>query len=173
MTKDDLPFMPPFFDRYINLTEGDFLESLKKYSPAVVFKDTDQLLLLGDRVYEPGKWTVKDILQHCIDTERVMAYRAMAIARGENQALPGYDENLYAENTGASLRSVHDLMEEFIAVRRTTQILFKYMDNSALLREGNANGTVITPLALAFVIAGHAIHHQRILKERYYPILGH
>lgn len=174
MNIQDLPFMPRFFDRYITLIPEhlDLQEAFGQFSPQKVFSDTGNLLRLGDRVYAPGKWTVKDILQHCIDTERIMTYRALCISRGETVNLPGFAEDLYAENTqAAAARTVQDLLEEYEAVRSATRLLFQHISPAMLLREGSANNVKITPLAMAYMVLGHAVHHKNILVERYYPLL--
>lgn len=169
----DLPFLPQFFDRYIAQIPDrlDLQDAFEQFSPETVFSDVTNLRLLGDRVYAPGKWTVKDILQHCIDTERIMTYRALCISRGETTRLPGFDENLYAGNTAAALRTVEDLLNEYQVIRSATQLLFQHMSRDMILREGNANNVHITPLALAFMVLGHAVHHKSVLAERYYPLL--
>lgn len=164
--------MPQFFDRYINLVkEDDLLQALKSYTPATVFAEVEKLKNLKDEVYAVGKWTIKDILQHCIDTERVMAYRALCISRNDKTSLPGFEENLYAENTYSHLRTVEDLLEEYALVRESTIRLFTFMDNTMIFREGLANNSPITPLALGFVAVGHPIHHNTIIEERYFPLL--
>ncbi|KAA0988940.1 DinB family protein [Dyadobacter aurulentus] len=172
MKKSSIQPMPPFFDRYINLIEDiDIFEAFKKYAPVQVYAQIEQLQALGDLVYAPGKWTVKDILQHVIDNERIMAYRALRFSRGDKTALAGYEEELLAANTMAANRSVADLMTEFELVRAATIPLFKNMSESMLLNVGTANETQITPLALGFVILGHPVHHMRIIRERYFPLL--
>lgn len=174
MNIKDLPFLPQFFDRYITLIPEhlDLQEAFGQFSPKNVFSDTGNLLRLGDRVYAPGKWTVKDILQHCIDTERIMTYRALCISRGETVNLPGFEEDLYAENTLASARTVQDLLDEYEAIRSATCMLFQHMSPNMMLREGSANNIKITPLAMAYVVLGHPVHHKNILAERYYPLLA-
>ncbi len=173
MNIKDLPFLPRFFDRYIALIPGhlDLQDAFGQLSPQKVFNDTGNLLRLGDRVYAPGKWTVKDILQHCIDTERIMTYRALCISRGETVNLPGFAEDLYAENTQVAPRSVQDLLEEYETVRSASRQLFQHMSQKMMLREGSANNVKITPLAIAYMVLGHAVHHKNILAERYYPLL--
>lgn len=164
--------MPPFFDRYINLIEDiDLFEGFTKYTPDYVFAQTEKLAALGDRVYAEGKWTVKDILQHVIDNERIMSYRALRFSRNDKTQLPGYDEAILAANTIAGHRTIDDLMDEFRELRRSTITLFRNMDNGMLARAGNANQTEITPLALGFVILGHPVHHMDILRDRYFPLL--
>ena len=164
--------MPPFFDRYINLVEDiDLFEGFTKYTPESVFAETEKLIALGDRVYAEGKWTVKDILQHVIDNERIMAYRALRFSRNDKTQLPGYDEAILAANTVAGHRTVDDLMEEFSELRRSTITLFKNMDKTMLTRMGNANQTEISPLALGFVILGHPTHHMNVIRDRYFPLI--
>ncbi|MBX2950883.1 MAG: DinB family protein [Leadbetterella sp.] len=173
MNIQDLPFLPPYFDRYITQIpeDLDLQDAFERFAPEKIFGDAE-LVRLGDRVYAPGKWTVKDILQHCIDTERIMTYRALCISRGETVSLPGFDENLYAENTVAAGRTVEDLLEEYKTVRQATRMLFQHMSEVMILKAGTANNAPITPLALAFLVLGHAVHHKAVLVERYYPLLG-
>lgn len=173
MKRSDINPMPPFFDRYINLVEDiDIFEAFEKYSPLQVYSDIISLTDLGDKIYAPGKWTAKDILQHVIDNERIMAYRALRFSRNDKTELPGYEEELLAANTMANKRTISDLMEEFELVRKTTVLLFKNMTDEMKLYNGNANQTQISALALGFVILGHPIHHMRVIRERYFPLLG-
>lgn len=172
MKKEAINPMPKFFDRYINQVEDiDLVEGLEKYSPDVVFSDREKLLALRDQVYAPGKWTIKDILQHVIDNERIMTYRALRFSRNDQTKLPGYDEDLLAANTNASNRTVEDLMEEFRVVRKATICLFKGMNDEMVQRSGVASQNEISSLALGFVIIGHPIHHYRVIEERYFPLL--
>jgi hypothetical protein len=172
MKKSAINPMPPFFDRYINLVEDiDIFEAFRKYTPQEVFSEPRKLEQLGGRIYEPGKWTVRDILQHVIDNERIMSYRALRFSRNDRTNLPGYDEELLSANTIASRRTIPDLMEEFEQVRLSTISLFVNMDSGMMLRSGVANQTEITPLALGFVILGHPLHHMNVIRQRYYPML--
>lgn len=172
MTRNDIGGLPNFFDRYILLSDEnmDLCEGLEAFSPLNLFSDIEKYNSIGDKVYAPGKWTIKDILQHCIDTERIMAYRAMCFARNEEQSLPGFDENEYAKHTNLENRSFESLLEEFEILRKSTLLLFKNMDKTMLLRKGQANNQRISPLSLGFVIIGHAMHHEKILSERYYSL---
>jgi hypothetical protein len=165
--------MPEFFDRYINLVDDvDIFEAFNRYSPVRIISNFTKLAELGDRVYEPGKWTVKDILQHIIDNERIMSYRALRFARNDATALPGYDQELLAAHTNAINRSLDELFEEFKQVRITSLMLFKSMDGKMMLRSGIASNSQISSLALGFVIIGHAIHHMKVIEDRYFPLLG-
>lgn len=172
MKRSEIVPMPQFFDRYINLVEDvDLFEGFAKYTPEHVFAETEKLIALGDRVYAEGKWTVKDILQHVIDNERIMSYRALRFSRNDKAQLPGYDEEILAANTIANNRTIDDLMEEFAELRRSTITLFKNMDKTMLTRIGNANHTEISALALGFVILGHPLHHMNVVRDRYFPLL--
>jgi hypothetical protein len=172
MKKSAINPMPAFFDRYIHLVEDiDLFEAFEKYSPAIVYKDSNALAALGDKVYAPGKWTVRDIIQHVIDNERIMAYRALRFSRNDQTLLPGYDEELLGANTIANQRSLSELMEEFAQVRAATISLFKGMNDEMMLRSGFAYKSEISALALGFVIVGHPVHHMRIINERYFPLL--
>lgn len=172
MKKSNINPMPEFFDRYINLVEDiDIIAAFGQYTPESVYAEIDKLTALGDQVYAPGKWTVKDILQHVIDNERIMSYRALRFSRNDDTALPGYEEELLADNTIANQRTVADLMEEFVLVRKSTVLLYRHMSDEMLLRNGTASGKKISALALGFVIIGHATHHMRVIRERYFPLL--
>ncbi|ALJ00830.1 DinB family protein [Rufibacter tibetensis] len=121
----------------------------------------------ADFAYAPGKWSIKELLGHMNDTERIMAYRALCIARGEQNTLPGFDENDYVANAFFQERTVGGLLEEHQVVRESTIALFDSMAPAAFTRVGNANGSPVSVAALAFIIAGHERHHLNILKERY------
>lgn len=172
MTINQIGNLPEFFDRYILLSSENegLLESLDSFSPEKLFCDLEKYNAIGDKIYAPGKWSIKDILQHCIDTERIMSYRALCFARHEDNVLPGFDEGLYAKNTNLKNRTIESLIEEFSVLRKSTIFLFSYMDDVMLLRNGTANGMRISPLSLGFVIIGHAKHHENIIKERYYSL---
>jgi hypothetical protein len=157
-----------FYTGYINRVAGEDAREVLESSlhPLQVF-----LLSLpeqkGNHAYAVGKWTIKQVLQHCIDTERIMAYRALCSARGEQQSLPGFDEKDYAEAATAADRTVADLAEELILVRQTTIMLFSHFNEAALIKKGKANNYPITANALAFIMVGHFLHHQSVLENFY------
>lgn len=124
-----------------------------------------------DYRYAEGKWSVKELVGHIIDTERIFAYRALAFARGEKQALPGFDENAYAVEGRFAKRTLTDLAHEYGTVRESTITLFRSMDEEALHQQGTANGKPLTALACLWVIAGHQIHHENVLRQRYGAVL--
>ncbi|QQX76104.1 MULTISPECIES: DinB family protein [Aequorivita] len=117
--------------------------------------------------YAENKWTPKDILQHIIDTERVFAYRALYFSRANNANLKGFDENEFAQNTVANTRSIDDLLQEYTAVRNASICLFRSFDKERLKLIGTANNSIMSVAAAGFIICGHEIHHQIIIKERY------
>lgn len=173
MKKSEIKRMPPYFDRYIALAEDteciDALAiSLKELKSAPI----DKWQALGNLTYADGKWTIKDVLQHLIDTERVFTYRITAIARGDKQAMLPYDENVYAANADASRRSIHDLYEELVLIRKATIAMFKSFTIVMLHQQGNGfDGMYYCPLSLGFMLAGHQRWHFRTLMEKYYVLL--
>jgi uncharacterized damage-inducible protein DinB len=120
-----------------------------------------------DYRYAEGKWTIKDIIQHLIDAERIFAYRALRFARNDSTDLPGFEENDYVDEANANSRSIMDLLTEMSSVRHATLVLFKTFNEAQLLRIGTANNNKMSLRALGFVIIGHQNHHQRVFEERY------
>lgn len=120
-----------------------------------------------DYRYAEGKWTIKDILQHLIDAERIFSYRALRFARNDQTDLPGFEENDYADQANADKRTVMQLLTELSAVRHSTILMFKSFSEKELLRIGTANNNPMSVRALGFVIIGHQNHHQRVFSERY------
>ena len=117
--------------------------------------------------YEEGKWTIKELLLHIIDTERIFSYRALRFARRDTTDLPGFDVDPYVENSHANERSISDLLLEFSEVRAATISLFKSFSDETLMLSGTANGSLTTVRAIGFILSGHALHHLKIIKERY------
>lgn len=159
----------PYFEQYIKEVseDADILAWLED-----IIMDTEEIILAlpkskHDFRYAEGKWTIKEILQHLIDTERIMCYRAMCIARGEKASLPGFEEDDYAAKSYANKRTVDVLLDEFDMVRNCTIAMFKSFDNSVLETIGTANGKQISVRALAYIIAGHELHHMKVIQERY------
>lgn len=120
-----------------------------------------------DYRYAEGKWTIKDILQHLIDSERIFAYRALRFSRNDKTELPGFEENDYAAIANGDERSIMDLLTELAVVRQATLSLFKTFKEQQLMRSGIASNNNMSVRALGFVIIGHQNHHQKIFQERY------
>ena len=122
----------------------------------------------GDNRYLPEKWSVKEVLGHIIDTERIMAYRALRIARGDKTPIEGFEQDDYVRNGPFGHCRLSDLVEEFMHVRRATVAMFRNLDEPAITRKGVANKHEVTARALAYIIAGHELHHRRIVEEKYF-----
>jgi hypothetical protein len=163
----------PYYDRYISLVHSNDAHS---NDILAAFEDQRRqtLLLLsgrpeadGDLSYAPDKWSLKEVLGHLNDTERIMSYRALRIARGDQTPIEGYEQDDYVRNGPFARRSLSDLIEDYIAVRRATISLFRNLDEAAWTRRGVANKNEVSVRALAYIIAGHELHHRRILEEKY------
>ena len=168
MEKIDLATAPEYFHKYIQLVPSTDLETAFK------LHQTDFLSLLesieGDKWeyrYAKDKWTIKEMVQHVIDTERVFAYRALCIARKEKQSLPGFEEKDYAAASKANNREPQDLMEELGLVQKSTAKLFESFDEEQLNQMGVANGKSVSVKAVGYIIIGHVIHHKHLLEEKY------
>lgn len=120
-----------------------------------------------DYSYAEGKWTIKEIIQHIIDAERIFSYRALRISRNDKTPLPGFEENDYVVNTNAKSRSIQELLTEFSAVRLSNLLMFKSFSEEQLARIGIASEHEVSARALGFLIIGHMKHHQKVFAERY------
>ena len=159
----------PYYDRYISLVPGsDILATLDSQR-----RDTMTLLCGrdeadGDFRYAPGKWSAKEVLGHVCDTERIFAYRALRIARADQTPTEGFEQDDYVRNGPFAQAPLPELIEDYIAVRRATLTLFRNLDEPAWSRRGVANKNEVSVRALAYIIAGHELHHRRILEEKYF-----
>jgi hypothetical protein len=157
-----------FFARYVNLVpEGDVLHLLEQQLERLQTLLSGLSEQKGEQGYGPGKWTAKEVLGHMTDTERIMAYRALCFSRGEKQALPGFDENAYVANADFNKRNLPDLLRDHQVVRQSTLALFRSFTPEMNTRTGTASSNTLSVQALAFVIAGHELHHLYILRDRY------
>jgi len=158
----------PFYETYITKVQGsDILAALDDQRRQMLLLLSGRTESDGDVRYAPGKWSAKEVLGHVCDGERILSYRALCIARRDTTPLPGYDENSYVANAPFSRRALPDLIEDFIAVRRATLSLFRNFDDDAWMRRGTANNNEVTVRALAYIIAGHELHHRLALQEKY------
>lgn len=173
MKRSDIKQLPEFFDRYIMLVQDlDIVEALEQHAKDFEQPQTKSALIkLADKKYAPGKWTVKEVIRHIIDNERIQAYRALRFARNDKTSLPGYDETLYSQTAETKHRSMEEILEEFSVVRKSTILLYKSFTNTMQQRDGICFNRNISVLSLGFVIAGHQIHHFNVLKERYFALL--
>ncbi len=159
----------PYFSRYIDLVPaGNYAELLQQNTDKAIKSFKSIAPEKHNYAYAKGKWTVKEMLMHMIDTERVMAYRALVAARGDSKTqLYGMDENAYAQNVNVTNRTMDDLLEEFSAVRTATKKLFENLDEEQSKRTSHIVNHHTTARALGYLIIGHVEHHINILNERY------
>ena len=168
MKKSDINQAPNYFDTYLNKVEDiELMDALKQSISELDNLDLEALEKKADYAYAEGKWTIKDIFQHIIDTERIMSYRALTFARNDDTQLPGFDENLYAQNVSTKKRSLRSLILELKLVHKSSMAMFKSFDKKALKRKGIMFKSEIAVLAVGFIIAGHQKHHLQVIKERY------
>lgn len=159
----------PFHQTYINHITS-YLSAVEAIqSSYAVVKDFIQAIPDSEHLYAyaPGKWTLKEMVQHITDTERILAYRALCIARGDTTHLPGFEENDYALHSNANAHKWERLVEEWIGHRQSVIQLFKGLNDTQLAQCGTVNNAAVTANALGFIIAGHSLHHLSIIKERY------
>lgn len=157
---------PAWGEQYISLVEGEVLEVLQQQ--ASDFADfINSLVEKADYAYAPGKWTIKELIGHIIDTERILTYRLTCFARAENHALPGFEEDEYVANAHFQDRSLLSFSTEFSLLRKSNMYLFNSLSEAELNRSGTASERQISVRALLFVIAGHIIHHTQVIKARY------
>ncbi len=172
MKKSDLKILPEHYGMYINeVDDVELSEALIKYGEDLLINDKEKLIRLGDKAYAPEKWSVKDIIQHLIDAERIFDYRALRFARNDKTVLPGFEENEYVPQANANKRSISDLLNEFRALRSSTLDLFESFDREMLEKEGVSTGVDISVLSIGFAIAGHTYHHVKVIREKYFPLL--
>ena len=158
-----------FYNGYIQLVpDGNFLQLLKENTLEVKSFFSSLKKEKHDYRYQPGKWSIKQIILHMADTERVFSYRALTIARGDvNANLPNMDENLFAAHASVAGRTVEDLLYEWSVVREATTLLFGYMGEEQSATHGKVLGHVITPRAVGYIIVGHVMHHINVVKQKY------
>lgn len=159
---------PAYYQNYVeSVPEGNIMDQLSGQMEAAlqIYKElSDQQALF---FYAESKWTIKEVIGHITDTERIMAYRLLAIARGEKAELPGYDDEAYVRNSKFNEIALEDLITHYIAVRQSTIILARSIPSAAWNNCGFANGGPVSARALAYIIAGHELHHISILQDRY------
>jgi uncharacterized damage-inducible protein DinB len=159
---------PSYYVPYVNLVpDGDLIAILKQNLNATVqlfegISEQDTHFR-----YAPNKWSIKEVLGHMSDTERIMSYRLLRIGRGDQTALAGFNENDYVKGSNVNQLPIETILEDFIATRKATITLIKNMPEEAWTNKGIANTFEITASALAYIIAGHEIHHRKIITERY------
>jgi uncharacterized damage-inducible protein DinB len=159
----------PYYGRYISLVQGDdILTSLDQQRRATMKLLSCRDEQEGEFRYAPDKWSAKEVIGHMCDTERVFAYRALRIARADATPLEGFEQDDYVRNGPFARAPMAEMVEDYIAVRRATITLLRNLDEAAWLRRGVANKNEVSVRALAYIIAGHELHHRGILEEKYF-----
>ncbi len=169
MPKPKINDAAPYFGKYISLVTANSLgESITQYTDALNLFYTNLPDEKANHAYAPGKWTLKELLQHVIDTERIMAYRLLRIARKDKTPLASFDENNFATHSLANNRNFSDIKEEFLALRKSTDLLIQSLNDEQLSSEGVAGNSITTANAIGFIIFGHMLHHKNVIEEKYF-----
>ena len=160
--------IPSYYLNYTKLADGNDLIKTLEESKSITLELLKNIpASKEDYAYAAGKWNIKQVMSHIIDSERVFAYRALRFSRKDPTMLPGFDENEYAENCNASGRSLSDIVGEYSAVRDSTSLLYSYITSDMLDFKGVANEVSITARAIGWIIAGHNVHHCNVIKDKY------
>lgn len=158
----------PYYGKYTSLVpDGDILATLTQQIDATLALLRALPEEQGNHRYAPEKWSIKEVIGHLIDAERIFAYRALRIARGDTTPLPGFEQDGYITNGNFDVRQLADLAAEFETVRQSTLFLLRHLTDEAWLRRGVASDNPVTVRALAYMMAGHELHHVEILRSRY------
>jgi len=168
MTKADINLSQGYFNKYIEIAPNlSVAEALTASLAQLKELNVGQLLLIGNKTYQPGKWTINDIFQHLVDVERMFTYRVLLAARKDSTIMFDFDEKYIADNSNARCRNLIDILEELIAVRHSTILMFKSFDDETMLTRG-LNGKHEMPVAaFGYCIIGHQTWHLNIIKEKY------
>jgi DinB superfamily len=171
MTRPDSAEYAPYYEKYISLVPGDNIVTTLSSQ----IEDTLALLRVlsesqGELRYAPGKWSIKEVIGHLIDAERIFTYRALRMARSDQTPLPGFDENSYVENGNFGERRVVELADEFQAVRKSSVYIFRHLGEDAWARRGVASDNEMSVRAIAHILAGHELHHLGLIRARYLGI---
>ncbi len=157
-----------YYETYVSrVPEEDLTAAFRKHTASVLAFLTRIPDQKKDYAYAPGKWTIRQVLQHIIDAERVFAYRALNFARKDANKLPGFDENEFADVARVEHREWNDMVEEFQFVRNSSDLFFRALGEEELSRSGIASNNAVSVRALGYIMLGHAIHHMEVVKERY------
>jgi hypothetical protein len=158
----------PYQMNYIKLvSEQNILKGLINQKEEMIHFFNSIPVFKQEYSYEEGKWTIKDLLLHLIDAERIFAYRALRIARNDTTALPGFDENAFVVSANANERDFESLLKEYVIVREATLILFENFSTTDLLKIGTASGASVSLRGIGYCILGHELHHKQVIIERY------
>ena len=168
ITKPGQDEYAPYYHTYIGkVTQSNLLDALNATGNKFIEFLKSVPAEKHDYRYAEGKWTVKEVVSHVIDCERIFVYRALTFARGDKNALPGFDENEYVPQSNAGNRTMEGLINEYEQQRKSSILFFEGITEEMSLRTGRANNNEISVRALGFILSGHELHHQGVIKERY------
>lgn len=169
MKLSQLPFLPEYFDRYINKCDDvELLEAIQTGIDELKNAPLERWKAIGEKTYAPGKWTIKDILQHLIDTERIFCFRTLSFARGDTQQMPFFTEDEFAERARANERTIESLTDELLSVHLATQTLYRSFTPEMLSKTGKSfKGGEYSVAAIGFMLPGHQRWHFDFIKEKY------
>ena len=171
MKKSDINQPPCYFDKYIECAEDvEILQAFDDSIKELEMLDLAKFNAIGDKVYATGKWTIKDIFQHLIDTEHILAYRALRIGRNDKTKLQGFDEQILADNVSTKNRTLQSIIEELKMRRKVTKLLFESFTGEHLQIIGFSSDMQMSALAFGFTIVGHQKYHLKIIEEKYLPL---
>jgi len=159
----------PYYERYISLVSGtDIVGTLESQRRQMLLLLSGREESEGDFRYAADKWSAKEVIGHVCDSERIFAYRVLRISRGDRTPMEGFEQDDYVRNAPFANRPLAEVIEDYIAVRRATLTLLRNLDEAASMRRGIANRNEVSVRAVAYLIAGHEVHHRRILEEKYF-----
>jgi hypothetical protein len=168
MTRPDSTEYAPYYDKYVSLVpDGEIAATLGRQIESTLDLLGGLSEAHGGLRYAPGKWSVKEVIGHLIDAERIFVHRALRFARNDRTPLASFDENSYVDNANFDSRRLADLAGEFECLRKSSLYLFKNLDGDSWLRRGVASDNEVSVRALAYIVAGHELHHVEILRSRY------
>lgn len=158
---------PAYYHRYIDYVQADNVNEITaRYSPEIL-TFFQSLGRHAHHAYAQGKWTIQELFQHVIDTERIFCYRALRFSRKDNQPLPGFSENEYVQHSFVSKRTYAQMLEEFNALRKSTDLFYLSLTEDQLKQAGNASGKDVSVNAIVYMTYGHLLHHMSVVKDRY------
>jgi len=167
MNQPKLNEYPPFYKTYIDTVSDQVVAEMEHQANSFPSFLKGLTADKASHAYAEGKWTIKELVGHVIDTERIMAYRLLRIARADQTPLPGFEENDYVANAHFANRTIENLAEEFAALRKANMYLIRSLTEDEIGHMGTSNGSAISARALIYILAGHVNHHRMIIEERY------
>lgn len=171
MKKSEIKIVPEYYKTYIDKVDDiELMQVLENGGIDLYLENFEKLESIGHKTYADNKWTINQIIEHLIDTERLFISRCLRFVRNDSTTLPGYDENEYVKASRSNERTLDSLLEEYQLMRLSNTAFFSHLNKEELGRTGIANGQKISVLAMGFIMVGHPIHHFRVIEERYFGL---